>query len=304
LNKIQLWIKASRAPFLTASLISVVLGAVIAWSITGEIHWLKLILTALGVIFVHSGTNLVNDYFDHKSNLDEININHNMFSGGSRVIQDKELSPKTMLRAGFLCFALTAVIGLYLNSVTQGNTILYIGLGGFFIGYFYTAKPLKLGYTSLGEIITVIACGPLIVYGTYFVLAQAHALQPLLASIPIGILVGLILYINEFQDHEADKEVGKRTLVVVLGKPKAIKLLYYFLIFNYIWVTTGVILNWFPIYVLAVVLTLPICIKAIKVSSRNYDKIKELLPANAAVIGLHMTFGILFSLGFVLDKLL
>jgi 1,4-dihydroxy-2-naphthoate polyprenyltransferase len=304
LNKIALWIKASRAPFLTASLVSVVLGAVIAWNLKGEINLLKLILTAFGVIFVHSGTNLTNDYFDHKSNLDEINVNHNMFSGGSRVIQEKELSPKAMLTAGLLCFAASAIIGFYLNSTTQGNVILYIGISGFFIGYFYTAKPLKLGYTALGEIITVIACGPLIVYGTYFVLTQTHALQPLLASIPIGMLVGLILYINEFQDYDADKAVGKKTLVVVFGKAKAIKFFYFFLIFNYIWVAVGVILYRFPIYTLVVMLTLPICLKAIKVARVNYDKIKELLPANGATIGLHMIFGILFSLGFVLDKLL
>ncbi|OPX28883.1 MAG: hypothetical protein B1H06_02400 [Candidatus Cloacimonas sp. 4484_143] len=304
MNKIKLWIKASRAPFLTASLISVILGAVMAWNLTGEIHWLKLILTAFGVIFVHSGTNLVNDYFDHKSNLDEINENHNMFSGGSRVIQEKELSPKAMLTAGLLCFAATAIIGFYLNSITKGNVILYIGIAGFFIGYFYTAKPLKLGYTALGEIITVVACGPLIVYGTYFVLAQTHALQPLLASIPVGVLVGLILYINEFQDHDADRAVGKKTLVIVFGKAKAIKLFYIFLIFNYIWVIIGVILNWFPIFTLAVILTLPICVKAMKVASVNFDKINELLPANGATIGLHMIFGILFSLGFALDKLI
>ncbi len=304
MNKIALWIKASRAPFLTASLVSVVLGAVIAWNLKGEINLLKLILTAFGVIFVHSGTNLTNDYFDHKSNLDEINVNHNMFSGGSRVIQEKELSPKAMLTAGLLCFAASAIIGFYLNSTTQGNVILYIGISGFFIGYFYTAKPLKLGYTALGEIITVIACGPLIVYGTYFVLTQTHALQPLLASIPIGMLVGLILYINEFQDYDADKAVGKKTLVVVFGKAKAIKFFYFFLIFNYIWVAVGVILYRFPIYTLVVMLTLPICLKAIKVARVNYDKIKELLPANGATIGLHMIFGILFSLGFVLDKLL
>ncbi|MDP8204167.1 MAG: prenyltransferase [Candidatus Tenebribacter mawsonii] len=304
MNKIKLWIKASRAPFLTASLVSVVLGAVIAWNLTGELHLLKLILTTFGVIFVHSGTNLVNDYFDHKSNLDEINVNHNMFSGGSRVIQDKELSPKAMLTAGLLCFSATAAIGLYLNSITAGNVILYIGISGFLIGYFYTAKPLKFGYTALGELITAIACGPLIVYGTYFVITQTHSLQPLLASIPIGILVGLILYINEFEDHDADKAVGKKTLVIVFGKVKAIKLFYFFLVFNYIWVIIGVILNWFPIYTLAVILTLPICIKAIKVARVNYDKIKELLPANAATIGLHMIFGVLLSLGFVLDRLL
>jgi 1,4-dihydroxy-2-naphthoate octaprenyltransferase len=304
LSKIELWIRASRAPFLTASVISVILGAAVAWNLTGKFDLLKFILTAIGVIFIHLGTNLVNDYFDHKSNLDEINENHNMFSGGSRVIQDKELSPKAILSAGLFCFAMAAVIGFYLNAVTPGNVILYIGILGFFIGYFYTATPIKLGYTSLGEIITVVACGPLIVYGTFFVLAQSHAIQPLLASIPVGILVGLILYINEFQDHDADKKVSKKTLVVVLGKAAAIKLFYFFLIFNYVWVILGVILHRFPIYTLGTIVTFPICFKAIKVAGLNYDKIKELLPANAATIGLHLTFGILLSLGYVLDKVL
>ncbi|NQT64977.1 MAG: prenyltransferase [FCB group bacterium] len=304
MDKIKLWLRASRAPFLTASVISVILGVAIAWNLTSEFQLLKFILTATGVIFIHSGTNLVNDYFDHKSNLDEINVNHNVFSGGSRVIQDKELSPKAILSAGLICFVLAAAIGFYLNLLTKSNLILYIGMVGLFIGYFYTAKPLKLGYTALGEIITVIACGPLIVYGTYYVMAQTHAFQPIFASIPIGILVGLILYINEFQDHDADKQIGKNTLVVLFGKAKAIKLFYLFLIFNYIWVIVGIILKVFPVYTIIIVFTLPICFKAITVARKNYDKVTELLPANASTIGLHILFGILFSLGYVLDKLI
>jgi len=304
MNKIQLWAKAVRAPFFTASVISVVLGGVIAWNITGQFHTLNFILTALGVILVHAGTNLINDYFDHKSNLDELNINHTLFSGGSRVIQDKELSPKTMLVGGFISFAIAAIIGFYLNAVTKGNTILYIGITGFFIGYFYTAKPFKLGYTMLGELITFIGCGPLIVYGAYYVIAKSHAVQPLLASIPVGLLVGLILYINEFPDHDADKQVGKRTIVVALGKAKAIKLYYVFMVFNYLWVISGILFKFLPFYSIVILLTLPLCYKAIKVARLNYDKIKELLPANAATIGLHFGFGILFSVGYVLDKLL
>jgi len=304
LNKIKLWAKAVRAPFFTASVISVILGTVIAWNITSKFHLLNFLLVSIGVILVHAGTNLINDYFDHRSNLDEINANHTPFSGGSRVIQDNEITPKAMLIAGLGTFVLAAIIGFYLNSVTTGNVILYIGIIGFFIGYFYTAKPLKLGYTALGELITIIACGPLIVYGSYYVIAQVHAIQPIIASIPIGILVGLILYINEFPDHEADKKVGKKTLVVVYGKAKAIKLFYVFMIFNYIWIIVGVILNILPLFTIVVLLTLPICFKAINVARSNYDKIEELLPANASTIGLHLLFGILFSLGYVLDKLI
>ncbi|MBC8384970.1 MAG: prenyltransferase [Candidatus Cloacimonetes bacterium] len=304
MNKIQLWLKAVRAPFFTASIVSVILGAVVAWNLTGEFHLLKFFLTNIGVIFVHAGTDLINDYFDHISNLDEQNKNFTPFSGGSRVIQNREISPKSMLFAGLLSFVIAAIIGFYLNAVTTGNIILYIGIIGFFIGYFYTAKPFKLGYTALGELITTIACGPLIVYGAYFVMAENHAIQPLLISVPIGILVGLILYINEFPDYEADKKVGKRTIVVILGKAKAIRLYYAFMIINYIWVIIGVILNYFPIYTLLILLTFPLCLKAIKVASKNYDKIKELLPANASTIGLHLIFGILLSVGYVLDKLI
>ncbi len=156
----------------------------------------------------------------------------------------------------------------------------------------------------MGEFITFIACGPLVVYGAYYVMAQTHAIQPLFASVPVGLLVGLILYINEFQDHEADKKIGKRTIVVVLGKAKAIKLYYVFLIFNYVWVIFGIILGLLPVYTAVIILTLPLCIKAINVARVNYDKIRELLPANASTIGLHLVFGILLSLGFVLDKII
>jgi 1,4-dihydroxy-2-naphthoate polyprenyltransferase len=304
MNKVQLWVKAVRAPFFTASVISVILGGIIAWNITGEFHVLNFILTVLGVVFVHAGTNLVNDYFDHKSNLDEINKDYTPFSGGSRVIQDKELSPKAMFIAGILMFILAGGIGLYLNAITKGNTILYIGIAGFFIGYFYTAKPLKLGYTMLGEFITFLAYGPLIVYGAYYIIAQEHAWIPVLASIPNGLLVGLILYINEFPDHDADKQVGKKTIVVALGKAKAVKLYNFLMIFNYVWVALGIILNFLPLYSLVIIITIPLTVKAIKTANLNYDKIKELLPANAATIGLQTVFGILLSVGYVLDKLL
>ncbi len=300
----KLWAKAVRAPFFTASVISVILGAIIAWNITGEFHLLNFILVVLGIILIHAGTNLINDYFDHKANLDEINVNHTPFSGGSRVIQDKEISPKTMLIVGLATFFVAALIGFYLNGITKGNVVLYIGIAGFFIGYFYTAKPLKLGYTMFGEFITFIACGPLVVYGAFYVMAQEHAIQPLIASVPIGLLVGLILFINEFPDYAADKKVGKKTIVVAFGKMKSIKIYHFFMLFNYVWVVLAVTMKLLPLYSLVIFLTLPITIKAMTVAGKNYENIKELLPANAATIGLHLIFGILLNLGFVLDKII
>ena len=52
----------------------------------------------------------------------------------------------------------------------------------------------------------------------------------------MGILIALVLYINEFPDYEADKAVNKQTLVVMLGKRKALVLITSYLIPEVVWV--------------------------------------------------------------------
>ena len=303
-EKIKIWLKAIRAPFITSTVISGILGSIVAWHSSGAFNWDFFWLTIIGVIFLNMGTNLINDYFDHTSGLDEINRYPTQFSGGSRVIQDKLLKPKEVLIGGIVAFILSALIGIYLNFQTGGNVVLYIGLIGIFLLYFYTASPLRLGYTPIGELITGLCAGPLIVYGSYYVQAQNLALRPLLISIPLGISAGLILFINEFPDYEADKKVGKKNLVILLGKKKAIKLLFLLLGFVFLFIISGIFIGIFPYFSFIILIALPLYLKVIKVAKLNYDKIYELLPANASVIGIHLLIGILLCSSFVLDKLM
>lgn len=58
--------------------------------------------------------------------------------------------------------------------------------------------------------------------GAYFVQTGMLNAEPLLASFPVSLLITAILYINEFPDYLADKTVGRRTLVVRLGRAKAV----------------------------------------------------------------------------------
>src|SRR5256712_10197957 len=55
--------------------------------------------------------------------------------------------------------------------------------------------------------------------GAYYVQTKslASATVPLLASIPVGLLIAAVFWINEFPDMDADKAVGKKTLVLRLG---------------------------------------------------------------------------------------
>lgn len=304
MNKIKLWMRAIRAPFFTGTIIPLLLGTSIAWVHTGEIFWIKFLLTLFGVVFINAGTNLVNDYYDHKSKNDDINLHPTFFSGGSRVIQEGSIPPAQIFYAGVIFFSLGGIVGLYLNWVSRGNIILIFGLMGVLLGFFYTADPLRLGYLGIGELVAGFGCGPLIVGGAYYIQTQRMSLEPFLASIPVSILIMLVLYINEFPDYEADKLVNKKTWVVKLGKEKAIKIYCLLLTSAYLAIVSGVIFRFLPLFSILAFVSLPLSLKAIAISWKNYDKIEELLPVNAITIKLHSIIGLLMIVGYFLDKLL
>ncbi len=301
-KKFGYYLGAMRLPFLTASVMSALLGTAIAYNTHGVFQLGHFLLVLLGTVLVHTAANVSNDYYDHTSQNDWFNKTPTVFSGGSRYIQEKQLSPGWFLGCSLTCFALVAAIGLYLNWATPGNVILYIGILGFFLGFFYTASPLRIGYTPLGELTILIAFGPCVAVGSFYVQTGVLTLVPLLASIPVGLLVALILYINGFQDHDADKQASKKTLIVVLGKKRAASGLGILLALYFVMIISGVAGGYFPLLSLVVFLGLPLAIKAALTVRRHYDKIKELLPANGAVIGFHAVSTLLFSIAFLVDR--
>lgn len=303
LHRLRIWLKAMRIPFFTATIIPVALGAIIAWYDSGSFMWMRFWLALFGAVLMHAGTNLANDYFDYLSGCDTANPTPTPFSGGSRVLPEGLLSPKKILSAWIICFIAAGAIGLYLNYLSKSNVILFLGIIGVFLGIFYTAKPFRLGYGSLGELAVGIGFGPLMVLGSYYVQAQSLSLKAFLVSLPIGILIALVLYINEFPDYAGDIAVGKRNLVVRLGKKRAIILYHSLLAAAYLSIISLAALGFLPAISLIALLTFPLALKAFLVSRKNFDKVYELLPANASTIGLHSLIGILLSLGFILDKI-
>ena len=297
----KVWLKAVRVPFFTATIIPVALGSIIAWYDRGSFVWIRFALTMFGALFIHAGTNLANDYFDHLWGNDEANLTPTPFSGGSRVIQDKLIAPKKILYVSLAAFILGGAIGLYLNFLCGKNIILIIGLIGIFLGFFYTAKPFRIGYGSFGELAVGIGFGPLMVLGSYYVQAQRLPMKIFLISIPVGILIALVLFINEFPDYAADRSVNKKTMVVILGKRNAMTLYHILLGSVYLFVISFVILKVLPPTCLIVLLTLPLAIRTFFISKQNYDKVNELLPANALTIALHSLMGILLCAGIMLD---
>lgn len=300
---IKKWTVAIRAPFFTASAIPVLVGSALAWNMTGKFSLPKFILVLVGVPLFNAGTNLANDYYDHKTGNDEINIKVTPFSGGSRVIQNGVIPPKHILIGSFLFFGLGSVIGLYLNAITPGNLILYLGIFGLLSGFFYTATPVLIGYRGIGEFVVGLNLGILAIIGAYYVQAHSLSWSAFWISLPIGFLVAAILYINEFPDYDADKAVNKRHLVVLLGKRRAVYGYYFLVCATYLVIAGSVIFRMITPFALLSFLTLPLAIGAIKILKANYDKFAELIPAQAKTIQTHLFTGLLLSLGLVVGRI-
>lgn len=299
--KIKLWLRAIRAPFFLGTIMAGLAGSALAFN-EGKFNWLYFAASILIIAGANCGTNLVNDYFDHLSTNDDINKHPTPFSGGSRVIQEKLIEPRQMLIGGLISFAIVGIIGLIFVIFVNVNLI-WFGLAAIILSYFYTAPPLRIGYRGFGEIIVFLICGPLSVTGTYFLFTETITLKSILFSIPLGLLIFSILFINEFPDFEADKAVNKRHLVVRMGRQKARIVFASVIILTYLSVIIPVVLGIFPLYLLIFLLTLPLAYKAVSVALRNYNDEKRIIPAQANTIFLTIGFGVLLSLGFIIDKL-
>ena len=291
--------QALRAPFFSATLVPIFLGTAIALYTGSVFSFWPFFFTVIGMICIHAGVNLANDYFDHKSGNDALNQNPTPFSGGSRVIQDGIIPAHHILFASLLFLALGAAAGLYLNSLIPGNLILGLGIIGIGIGFFYTAPPLAASYHRLGELFVGIGFGPLMVVGSFVVQTGSFSLLPLLVSIPIGLLIAAVLYLNQFPDVEADLKAGKKNFVNTIGKQKSVGVLTIGIALAFIWVLGLVAWQLIPWWALGVFLTAPIAWHVISHAQKNYDKILELLPANASMITLNFLFGVLLILAFM-----
>jgi len=301
-GKLKIWLSEVRAPFFTATIVPILLGAMIAWARTGTLHFGYFLLTMLGGLLLHTGTNVANDYFDHRSGTDDVNVEFvRPFTGGSRMIQNGLLTPREVISGALAAFALACVVGLYLAYV-RGPLIFVLGLLGIFSGFFYTAPPFNLVSRGIGEFFIGLNFGVLMTLGSYFVQTGQLAWEPVVASIPVGLLIVGVLYINEFQDAPADGAVGKDHLVVRLGRKRAALGYLLLMVTTYAVIVLAALLRITSPFTLIALATLPVAVRAIGVARAHYDEYLKLVPANAATVFLHLLTGLLLSAGYLLDK--
>jgi 1,4-dihydroxy-2-naphthoate octaprenyltransferase len=292
-----LFLRATRLPFLSATIIPVGLGIAVA-GLQGAWSWWKAVLTIIAAACIHLGLNVANDVFDTASGADEANVTPTQFSGGSRVIHYGLMSMRQMqlMSAGF--YAVGMAIGLVLALVSDFWPVLIIGVVGGLISYFYTAPPLQLVHRGVGEIAVFLGFGPVMALGAYWVQAERFSGEALYASIPVGLLVALILYVNEIPDRPGDAAAGKRTLPVRLPMNAVLAVYDLTVLTTAALIVAGVAAGILPVPAIVAVAGFPIALQVRKGLRAHYESPYELMPFMGKNIQLHAAVGMLLIVGY------
>jgi 1,4-dihydroxy-2-naphthoate octaprenyltransferase len=293
-----LFLRATRLPFLTATFVPVLLGlAVAGW--TNGFDWWVALLALLGGACIHLGLNVANDVFDTASGADAANMNPTQFSGGSRVVHYGLLSLRQIALMSFGFYAAGIAIGLVL-AATRGWGLLWLGVAGVILSVFYTAPPLRLVHRGVGEIVVALGFGPIMTLGAYFVQARQYDLEPLLASIPVGILIALVLYVNEVPDRPADARAGKRTLPVRLSKDAIVNGYAAAVALAFGLIAVFAVAGWIVRPTIIALAAAPLAVPVYRALRDHYEEPYTLMPAMAKNIQLHLATGVLLILGYLI----
>lgn len=285
---IKLWFMASRPLSFTAAIIPVLIGTLLA--APDHFSWWKAVIALVGSVFIHAGTNLVNDYYDHVKGAD-----NETSLGMAGFIQRGMVRPKSVLYAGLFCFAAGAGLGLVLCAVTSWSLI-WLGMASVLAGFLYTGAPIHLAYIALGEITVFIFMGPIMVVGAYFVQVESWDWQPWVASLPIAFLVTAILQANNIRDIENDRATGKRTLATLIGREKANWEMYGLLVGAYVSLILAAATEALPWPALIALATAPL-VRPIMTIVRAGGNPRKLNFALFRTVQLHMRFGALMIAG-------
>ncbi|TAH51417.1 MAG: prenyltransferase [Chloroflexota bacterium] len=218
-DPITRWLIASRAAVVIMSVISGLLGGLLV--LVGAPSQFSLgltLLTTLGLALAHTGSNLVNDYWDARHGIDSADsprVNY-----GPQAFVNGEFTKRQLLLSTGIILALAAAIGLYLAYVAGPMVLVFMALGAAIL-MFYSGDPFPLKYRGFGELAVLFVWGPLMVGGTYYVQTQSLPLWVIIASLPYALGVTTVLFGKHLDKVAFDAGNKTNTMVVLLGETRA-----------------------------------------------------------------------------------
>jgi 1,4-dihydroxy-2-naphthoate octaprenyltransferase len=274
--------------FLFAGLLPYLLGAAWAYAIAGTfdalLFWGGLAGVALSVV----GVEAFNEYFDARE-------------GTDRVFNPADLPPisESVFWVGVAAFALALAAGLYL-AYRVGWPILAFAILGGLAAIFYEAPPLRWSYRGLGELSIGLAYGPWMVLGSLYLHTRELTWPAFAASLVPGLMIAALAVANAIPDYHQDLLVGKRNLVVRLGRARGVVLYVALAGAGLAIAAFGAAAGWLPKSVLLTLLAAPLLIASAWRARTTFTAPRLFLPAIRAAVACYMVAGVLLIVGVLL----
>ena len=271
--------------FLYAGLLPYLLGAAWAYGIDGvfdaPVFWGGLAGVVLSVV----GVEAFNEYFDSRM-------------GTDRVFDPNDAAPMSaaILWLGVAAFAGALAVGVYLAAREGWPILAFAALGGV-AAIFYVAPPIRWAYRGLGETVIGLSYGPWMVLGSLYLHTHALSLRALGASLVPGLLIMALAIVNAIPDFHQDRLVGKRNLVVRLGRRTAVRLYLALAGAALVVVVAGVATGVFPQGCLAALIALPLLVTSARRALHTYESPRQFIPAIKSIVSCYGVAVLLFTLG-------
>ncbi len=275
--------------FLYAGLLPYLLGAAWSYAIADVFQPTMFWIGLAGILLAVVGVEAFNEYFDDRE-------------GTDRVFNPEDPPPMSVavLVLGIAAFAGALAVGIYLALETGWPILFYAGLGGM-AAAFYVAPPIRWAYRGLGETVIALSYGPLMVLGSLHLHAQTMAWSvigpALLASLVPGFLIMALAVVNAIPDFHQDRLVGKRNLVVRLGRERAVWLYSGLAGLALLVVPLGVVIGVFPWPCLLALAALPLLLLSFLRGRQTCRTPRAFVPAVRAIVRCYLATVLLFTLG-------
>ncbi|MFG6490976.1 1,4-dihydroxy-2-naphthoate polyprenyltransferase [Microbacterium sp. P03] len=206
------WIGAARLRTLPLAITPILIGTGAARLVDGLFHWVLALLCLAVALSLQIGVNYANDYSDGIRGTDDFRV------GPARLTASRKAKPRTVLVVALAFFAIAAVAGLAVTIRTQQWWFIPIGAICIVAAYFYTGGKRPYGYAGLGELFVFVFFGLVATLGTTWVQVQSLPQEAWFGAVAAGLLACAVLLVNNLRDIDQDREAGKRTLTVRIGK--------------------------------------------------------------------------------------
>lgn len=227
-QKTIFWLKAARLYSVPMTFLSWLVIFIFALKQGGNI--LSGLISLLGISLVHLSTNLIDDYIDYK----DLQKDDKFITAGRdckcAYIRSGEATTKDLRNVIIIFLSIAAICGGILFFMS-GFAVFWLAIIALVIAIAYP----HLSSKGLGEIEVIIAYGPLMFEGVYYVMTKSFSLDVFILSMICVMFVNNVLYAHMLMDFDGDKNANKTTLCTKIGsKEKALNLILYFYGFSYI----------------------------------------------------------------------